>query len=106
MNSFFQTKEFIDFKKVHTRVQQTGGNTLKNIDIYITRLSNAAEIAEKNFNNIGFYLIDGWRPAYKWAPSPNLAYPNYDDQDIKSHLKTLYPEPEQIQTTMFESGVK
>jgi len=101
--SFFTTKEYIDFKKVHTRVQQPGGNTLKNIDVYINRLCKAIETAQSQFSNIGYYLLEGFRPAYKWAPSPNLSEPNYNNNDIKQYIN---PEPEMVQTSMFTKEVK
>jgi len=95
--SFFDTKEFQDFKRVHTRVQEEGGNTLKNIDIYVNRFVLAVKKAEE-FNNIGFYWIDGFRPAYKWAPEPKLSKANYAKKDID---KFINHEPETNQIKLF-----
>ena len=91
--SFFSTKEFNDFKRVHTRVQQVGGNTIKNMSVYVDRFAIAIEVAERDYNNVGFFY-DGYRPGYKWAESPKLSPGNYTEKD-------LHPEPVQVQANLF-----
>ena len=90
--SFFQTKEYQDFKRVHTRVQQEGGNTLKNMNIYIDRFAAAIEKATSEYDDIGFYM-DNTTPCYKWAPSPELSKPVDYNKEKK--------EPEPIQVSLF-----
>jgi len=76
--SFFKTPEYQAFTKVHARVQQPGGNTQKNMDVYFDRLEKAILLAEKDYNSIGTTIIDknGIKiEGYKWATSPELSKP-------------------------------
>jgi len=73
MNSnFYLTPEYDNFSKVFTRIQQPGGNTWKNMEVYIERLAKAMVVCEKDYQDTGYVKDKG---IYKWAPSPKLSNP-------------------------------
>lgn len=77
--SFFLRKEFTDYKKAHKRIQELGGHTLKNINIYVNLLAKAMTVAKEEYNDIGWDKING---RYKWHTIPDLAPKNYTDDDV------------------------
>ena len=71
MVHFFQSKEYQNYKKVWNRLQDPGGNTLKNINIYIDCFIKAIEACQHEYNDIGFNKNTG---KYDWHKSFNISY--------------------------------
>lgn len=80
MTSFYDSTEYLNFAKVHTRIQQPGGNTYKNMEIYIDRLTKAIETCDKHYNSVGW---SDKTARYQWVPSPKITKPiDYDGSQV------------------------
>lgn len=87
--SFFETVEFKQYKRVWQRIQEEGGNTLKNINIYCRVMHNLLELCMTKYNCVGLKNRKEWddffngenkfdyyfNPPFSWHQPPKLSQP-------------------------------